>query len=150
MFLVAWASRPSISAEPLTRKARARRPSHVKRRMTMNLHREHAQLITRRHFFRRCNSGLGAIALASLMGPNAFATSTGAGDAPNPLASKPPRFPAKAKRVIYLHMSGSPPQHDLFDFKPELNKINGQPCPDSFLAGERFAFIKGHPKCLGT
>jgi hypothetical protein len=39
----------------------------------MNLHREHAQLITRRHFFRRCNSGIGAIALASLMGENRFA-----------------------------------------------------------------------------
>ena len=47
-------------------------------------------------------------------------------------------------------MSGSPPQHDLFDYKPKLIEINGQPCPDSFLKGERFAFIKGHPKCLGT
>src|SRR5688572_29495891 len=118
--------------------------------MSMNLHREHAQLITRRHFFRRCNSGIGAVALASLIGRGAFGAGTPSADAPNPLASRPPMFPAKAKRVIYLHMSGSPPQHDLFDYKPELNKINGQPCPDSFLAGERFAFIKGHPKCLGT
>jgi hypothetical protein len=47
-------------------------------------------------------------------------------------------------------MSGSPPQHDLFDYKPKLVEMNGQPCPDSFLKGERFAFIKGHPKCLGT
>jgi hypothetical protein len=117
----------------------------------MNLHREHAQLITRRHFFRRCNSGIGAIALASLMGENLFADSSAATTQPiNPLAPKAPPLPAKAKRIIYLHMSGSPPQHDLFDFKPELNKLTGQPCPDSFLAGERFAFIKGHPKCLGT
>ena len=63
--------------------------------------------------------------------------------------SSPP-FAPKAKRVIYLHMSGSPPQHDLFDYKPKLVEMNGQPCPDSFLKGERFAFIKGHPKCLGT
>jgi hypothetical protein len=115
----------------------------------MNLHREQAQLITRRHFFRRCNSGIGAIALASLMGDSLFAG--GATTQPiNPLAPKAPPLPAKAKRIIYLHMSGSPPQHDLFDFKPELNKLTGQACPDSFLAGERFAFIKGHPKCLGT
>ncbi len=114
----------------------------------MNLHREHAQLITRRHFFRRCNSGIGALALASLMGESLSVA--GAAEAANPLSPKAPALPAKAKRVIYLHMSGSPPQHDLFDYKPELIKINGQPCPDSFLAGERFAFIKGHPKCLGT
>jgi hypothetical protein len=113
----------------------------------MDLNRERAQLITRRHFFRRCNSGMGALALASLLGQSLFAS---AADAPNPLAPKASPLPAKAKRVIYLHMSGSPPQHDLFDYKPELNKIDGQPCPDSFLAGERFAFIKGHPKCLGT
>src|SRR5215210_6975398 len=118
----------------------------------MNLHREHAQLITRRHFFRRCNSGLGAIALASLMGENLFAgggASTGAAATPqpvNPLAAKAPPLPANAKRVIYLHMSGSPPQHDLFDYKPELMKLSGKPCPDSFIQGERFAFIKGHPK----
>jgi len=72
------------------------------------------------------------------------------GDVINPLAPKPAPFAPKAKRVIYLHMSGSPPQHDLFDFKPKLIEMNGQPCPDSFLKGERFAFIKGHPKCLGT
>ena len=48
--------------------------------------------------------------------------------------------PAKAKRVIYLHMSGSPPHLDLFDYKPELVKHDGQDCPDEFLKGKRFAF----------
>src|SRR6478735_10091836 len=115
--------------------------------MNMDFTREHAQLITRRHFFRRCNSGIGALALASMLGQNLFAS---AADAPNPLAPKLPPLAAKAKRVIYLHMSGSPPQHDLFDYKPKLIEMNGQPCPDSFLKGERFAFIKGHHKCLGT
>lgn len=61
-----------------------------------------------------------------------------------------PKVPAKAKAVIYLHMSGSPPQQDLFDFKPELKKHHLQPCPDSLLKGERFAFIKGHPTLLGS
>ena len=59
-------------------------------------------------------------------------------------------FPAKAKRVIYLHMSGGPPQQDLFDYKPTLVKHNMQPCPDELLKNQRFAFIKGHPKLLGT
>jgi hypothetical protein len=126
----------------------------------MNLHQQQAQLITRRHFFRRCNTGIGAIALASLMGKDAFGLPQGSptpGGPPaelhpvaNPLAAKAAHFAPKAKRVIYLHMSGSPPQHDLFDYKPKLVEMNGQPCPDSFLKGERFAFIKGHPKCLGT
>ena len=70
--------------------------------------------------------------------------------ADNPLAPRPPQFPAKAKRVIYLHMSGAPPQQDLFDYKPELVKHNMQPCPDELLKNQRFAFIKGHPKLLGT
>ena len=47
-------------------------------------------------------------------------------------------------------MSGAPPQQDLFDYKPELVKHNMQPCPDELLKNQRFAFIKGHPKLLGT
>jgi len=59
-------------------------------------------------------------------------------------------LPGKAKRVIYLHMSGAPPQHDLFDYKPKLNQLNGTPCPREIFQGERFAFIKGTPKLLGS
>ena len=47
-------------------------------------------------------------------------------------------------------MSGGPPQQDLFDYKPTLVKHNMQPCPDELLKNQRFAFIKGHPKLLGT
>ena len=47
-------------------------------------------------------------------------------------------------------MSGGPPQQDLFDYKPELVKHHMQPCPDELLKNQRFAFIKGHPKLLGT
>ena len=57
---------------------------------------------------------------------------------------------APAKSVIYLHMAGSPPQQDLFDYKPRLNELDGQPCPDELFGKERFAFIKGVPKLLGT
>ncbi len=59
-------------------------------------------------------------------------------------------FPAKAKRVIYLYMAGGPSQVDLFDYKPKLAQLDGQPIPDSFIQGERFAFIKGVPKILAS
>ena len=68
----------------------------------------------------------------------------------SPLAPKPPQFAAKAKRVIYLHMSGAPPQQELFDYKPKLVELHMKPCPDELLAGQRFPFIKGHPKLLGS
>jgi hypothetical protein len=58
--------------------------------------------------------------------------------------------PARAKSIIYLDMSGAPPTLDMFDYKPELVKLNMQPCPDSLMKGERFAFIKGVPKMLGS
>jgi hypothetical protein len=117
----------------------------------MNFRHEHARFLTRRHFLKRCNIGLGSIALASLMGKDAFA-SAGASTSStiNPLFPKPAPLIAKAKRVIYLHMSGGPPQHDLFDYKPKLKELNGTPCPREVFQGERFAFIKGVPKLLGS
>ena len=112
----------------------------------MHPHLEHLQLITRRHFLRQSQLGLGALALGSLLERDSAA----APQVVNPLAPKPPQFAAKAKRVIYLHLTGSPPNLDLFDYKPELVKLNGQPCPDEFLKGKRFAFTSGTPKLLGT
>jgi len=101
--------------------------------------------ITRRHFLRNCQVGLGGLALAMLDGNKSQAA-----DEVNPLAPKPSHFPGKAKNVIYLHMAGSPPHLDLFDYKPELVRRNGQNCPDEFLRGRRFAFTSGVPKLLGT
>ena len=89
---------------------------------------------TRRHFFERCGVGLGAMYLA------------GAGRG----AAQAPARRATARSVIYLHMSGSPPQQELFDDKPKLREFHLKPCPDSLLKGERFAFIKGHPTLLGS
>lgn len=113
----------------------------------MEPHLEHLQGITRRHFLGQFRTGIGAAALASLLGRDGFAGTSGED---NPLAPRPPHFPAKAKNIIYLHMAGSPPQQDLLDFKPKLNELNGQLCPESLLEKERFAFIKGHPKILGS
>jgi hypothetical protein len=112
------------------------------------LNRESLLATTRRQFFGRMSFGIGGLALASLLGDNAFALE-GAKPA-NPLAPKAPHFPAKAKRAIYIHMAGSPSHLDLFDPKPKLMELNGQPCPESLYKKERFAFIKGVPKMLGS
>ncbi len=114
---------------------------------------EHLQHQTRRQFLLRAGRcSLGAIALQSLFaGPEARAAARSQGAAPaDPLAPRLPHFAPKAKRVIYLHMSGGPPHLDIFDYKPELVKRDGQDCPDEFLKGRRFAFTGGTPKLMGT
>ncbi len=96
---------------------------------------------TRRHFLKSCMSGLGALTLQSFLG----------GPLPNLTAGGPqgPHFIPQVKHVIYLHMAGAPSQLELFDFKPELHKLDGQDCPKSLLEGKDFAFIQGVPKMLG-
>ncbi|MFI5459524.1 MAG: DUF1501 domain-containing protein [Isosphaerales bacterium] len=125
---------------------------------------QQARAQTRRQFLKTSQTGLGAIALALLLDREGAGIGSGAGSAArgqgpsrslppsadNPMALRPPHFAPKAKSVIYLHMSGGPPQQDLFDFKPELVKHNMQPCPDVLLKNQKFAFIKGHPKLLGS
>jgi hypothetical protein len=111
---------------------------------------EKARTITRRTFFTQAGVGLGAIALNTLLQREGAAQVKKAGEVINPLAPRKPMRSAKAKAVIYLHMSGAPPTLDMFDYKPKLNELNMQPCPDSLLKGERFAFIKGVPKMLGS
>lgn len=110
---------------------------------------------SRRHFLKESAMGLGGLALGSLLGchrPTGSASAAADGivfDPAHPLAPKLPPFPGKAKSVIYLHMAGAPSQLELFDYKPELQKMDGQLCPASLLEGKRFAFIRGVPKMLG-
>lgn len=112
---------------------------------------EHARILTRREFFARSGAfSLGSLALGQLAGTSAWGAASRPAPPANPMALKPSPLPGRAKSVIYLHMSGAPPSLDLFDFKPELQRLNMQPCPDSLLKGERFAFIKGVPKMLGS
>jgi hypothetical protein len=111
-------------------------------------HRE-LQYLTRRHFLSKCSTGLGAMWLASATGKAWGSSAVLAKDPANPLAASAPSLPAKAKRVIYLHMAGAPSQHELFDYKPELAKLDGKDCPKEFLEGKQFAFIQGVPKMLG-
>lgn len=93
---------------------------------------------TRRHFFSQCSVGIGSIALASLLAKSARAEPA---DAAPSLAPRAGHFPAKAKNVIFLFMAGGPSQLETFDYKPKLNELSGQPIPDSFVAGKRFAFM---------
>lgn len=112
------------------------------------------RFLTRRHFLKESAMGFGALALGSLLGScHPFTQSTAGGgiefDPAHPLLPKLPMFPGKAKSVIYLHMAGAPSQLELFDYKPDLVKLNGLDCPQSLLQGKRFAFIRGVPKMLG-
>jgi hypothetical protein len=111
----------------------------------MDLRLEHARALTRREFL-TCGGklGLGAIALESLA-RHGLAVS----DQSGPLASKASPLPSKIKAVIYLSMSGAPPQQELFEYKPELVKYHMKDCPEEYLKGQTFAFIKGTPKLLG-
>lgn len=100
---------------------------------------------TRRHFFQSSGLGFGAIALQSLLARDGVASNA---PSVNPLAPKQPMLAPRAKRVIYLHMAGSPSQLELFEDKPDLQKLHMKDAPQSFLEGKRFAFIKGVPKIL--
>lgn len=107
---------------------------------------------TRRHFLQRCTTGLGAIWLAQhgIISGHAKTSPAELRNSARPLAPRAPHFAPKAKHIIYLHMAGSPSQLELFEHKPELNKLNGEFCPQSFLEGKRFAFIRGTPRMLGS
>ena len=76
----------------------------------------------RRHFLQDCRVGLGRMALASLL-LDASPRPSRAVTPANPLATKPPHFAPKAKRIIYLFMAGAPSQLDLFDEKPVLARM---------------------------
>jgi len=90
-------------------------------------------MITRRYFLSRTSAGLGAAALTSLLNPRLF------GAVPGVLSA--PHFPAKAKRIIYLFMSGGPSHMDLFDYKPKLNELNGQEIPASVRGKQRVTLM---------
>jgi hypothetical protein len=114
----------------------------------MNPALEYLRHRTRRHFFKESAAGVGAMALSEMLSSELQASSAAAIE--NPLRQKLPHFAPKAKQVIYLHLTGSPPHLDLFDYKPELVKHSDQDCPDAFLKGKRFAFTSGVPKLMGT
>src|SRR5689334_16246089 len=84
--------------------------------------------VTRREMLQMCGTGFGMLGLAGLLAEEGRAGDI-AGSASNPLAVRSPMFPAKAKRVIFLFMSGGPSHVDTFDPKPRLQADNGKPLP---------------------
>jgi hypothetical protein len=102
---------------------------------------EQLQQVTRRHFLGGTGLGIGAMALSALMQPKSAAAGVSSADTP--------MLRPKARSIIYLHMAGAPSQIDLFEHKPTLAKFDGKPCPQAYLEGKRFAFIKGVPTMLG-
>ena len=111
---------------------------------------------TRRHFFGQCAVGVGSIALNCLLARDGLAAEPAPQnqkpqiDPAKPMAPRKPPLPAKAKRVIYLHMAGAPSQLELFSDKPKLRELTGQAPPPSLMQGKRFAFLKGNETLLGT
>ncbi|NAS14386.1 DUF1501 domain-containing protein [Poritiphilus flavus] len=114
------------------------------------------QARTRRHFIKECAAGMGGLAFGSLFAAcdrkKAVPQPTGRKLTErdlNPLSVLPPPNMSRIKSVIYLHMAGAPSQLEMFDYKPQLQKLHGKPCPESLLEGKKFAFIRGIPKLLG-
>ena len=110
---------------------------------------EYKLLSTRRHLLGGMAGGIGAAALTDLFGSGATAASP-IPSASDPLAVRPPHFASRAKRMIVIHLTGSPPHLDMYDHKPELVTRDGEECPADTIAGKKFAFTSGTPKLLGT
>src|SRR6267154_1925307 len=94
--------------------------------------------ITRRHFFGGVGFGIGSLALAALMDERLFAQQPA-----DAMTTKPGHYAPKAKNVIFLFMAGGPSQLDLFDHKPAMQKLHGQPVPESYLKTLNDPVIKG-------
>ena len=105
------------------------------------------QHLSRRSFLNRFGLGLGGLALADLLNPlKTMAAIERTKAVPGVLV--PPHFPAKAKRIIYLFMSGGPSQLETFDYKPLLNQRNGENLPDSVRMGQRLTGMSGNQAVL--
>ena len=100
---------------------------------------------TRRRFLQHCGTGMGALALGSLLNPSLQAAGSDSGP-----ALKAPHFAPKAKNIIYLFQSGGPSHLDLFDPKPELTKRDGQRVPEELVKNIRLAQIGKESKLLAS
>jgi len=111
-----------------------------------------ARSITRRQFFGRSSTGIGAAALASLLGEDMIA---GPPDTTNKSLVEPsddhgslgqPHFAPKAKRIIYLYMSGAPSQIDMWDYKPKMAEWYDKDLPESIRQGQRLTTMTSGQK----
>jgi len=101
------------------------------------------QLQTRRHFLSKGKHLLGGAALATLLGQAMVGKASAAMSIPD---VRMPHFPAKAKRVIYLHMVGGPSQMDLFDYKPKMDQWYDKELPESIRKGQRLTTMTSGQK----
>jgi hypothetical protein len=97
-----------------------------------------AHTLNRRQMFQQLGGGIGALALPWMFNQDAHG------------GTLQSQYPARAKRVIYVHLVGAPSHLDLFEHKPELQKRDGELCPDHMFKGKRLAFIRTQPTLLGT
>ncbi len=96
-------------------------------------------LLSRRQWLRAATAGFGSLAFGALLHESAAAD--------DPLAPRPPHFPARAKRVVFIFLNGGPSHLDMFDYKPALQKLHGQPLPASF---KKALGNRGGGRVLGT
>ncbi|HVS37067.1 MAG TPA: DUF1501 domain-containing protein [Gemmataceae bacterium] len=108
----------------------------------MTPYQRYVLLQTRRAFLGRAATGIGGVALASLLNSRLCAA-----DAPTKThyqgVVQPRHFPPKVQRVIYLYMAGGPSHLETFDCKPKLAELNGQPMPESITKGQPIAQLQG-------
>ena len=102
----------------------------------MDIEKEFKLMMTRRTLFARASVGIGTAALASLLNPDLFAETAEIDPKTGGLKGLP-HFTPKAKRVIFLHQSGAPSQIELFDYKPQLDKLHATELPASVRMGQR-------------
>ncbi len=102
---------------------------------------------SRREFLKRSGNGFGLLGLSYLLQNEAFGS--GGSKVVNPMAARPGHFPSKAKRCIFLFMTGGPSQMDMFDPKPALAKLDGQPVPKGF-GKIHSQFLEDDPLCLAS
>src|SRR3954454_18466257 len=104
--------------------------------------------LNRRDFLSRSALGLGGVALMGLLNREARAAATATPPSPFKGILDAPHVAPKAKRIIYLFMSGGPSQHDLFDYKPLLNEMNGKDLPASVRMGQRLTGMSANQATL--
>src|SRR5581483_3143693 len=93
--------------------------------------------LSRRSFLSQAGIGFGAAALSQMLAREAMAAPAGR------RLPGVPHFPPRVKRVIFLYMSGGPSHLETFDYKPELDRLHGQPVPESFTRGQPIAQLQG-------
>ena len=113
--------------------------------MKNEIQQEFGKLNTRRWFLQRCGVGMAGMALNSMLMRDSFSA-----EIPDSATPRAPHFAPTAKRVIYIFMAGAPSHLDLFDYKPELLKRDGQLPPPSLLKDYRAAFIDPNSALYGT